>query len=45
MSASQLRCPLQDASKSLDELECLRGTLQPISGIHMHCAQRGKHEE
>ena len=38
-------CLLQDASKPLEELETLRGTLQPVSGIHMHCTERGKHEE
>ena len=38
-------CLVQDANKSLEHLETLRGTLQPESGIHMHCTERGKREE
>ncbi|CAL8472312.1 g11855 [Coccomyxa elongata] len=30
----------EDAQKSIDELEVLKGTLQPKSGIHMICKQR-----
>lgn len=35
----------QDASKSLDELEILRGTLQAGNGIHMICTPRLHNEE
>ena len=38
-------CLMQDANKSLEQLEALRGTLQPEAGIHMHCTERGKREE
>ena len=31
---------VQDAKKTMDELEVLKGTLQPKSGIHMICKQR-----
>ncbi len=36
---------MQDASKSLEQLEALRGTLQPEAGIHMYCTERGKRKE
>jgi hypothetical protein len=32
--------PGQDACKSLEELETLKGTLQPEHGIHMRCRPR-----
>ena len=31
---------MQDANKTVAELEVLKGTLQPKSGIHMICKQR-----
>lgn len=36
---------VQDATKSLQELETLKGTLQPENGIHMICKPRHAREE
>jgi hypothetical protein len=36
---------MQDASKSLEDLEILKGTLQPEAGIHMRCRHRAVREE
>ena len=36
---------VQDANKSIDELEILKGTLQPDNGIHMICTPRTCNEE
>lgn len=35
----------EDANKSIEELEILKGTLQPITGIHMLCTPRVSNEE
>ena len=36
---------VQDAKKSIEELEILKGTLQPNNGIHMICRPRTCNEE